>query len=184
MTEPVFMVDVAFTVGAGEGGYLHFDDPTRGKFDTATFGPADYWADTAAYVRSASISRGVGRHDGVYGKADAGRAQVVLSNQDRRFDPTNLAGPYVSGGVSQIGPMRAFRIRATWAGVTYDLFRGFADDWALDYTVHNDSTTTLVGTDGTKVVANYDGVAGATVGTGEDSGARIGRVLDNAGWPA
>lgn len=182
-TSPAFIAEVAFSVGAGDTAYLHFDDPSRGKFDTGMFGPADFWVDEAAYVRAASIRRGVSRHDGVYGKADAGQARVVLSNQDRRFDPTNLAGPYVAGGATQIVPMRAFRLRAIWAGVAYDLFRGFADAWAVDYRVH-DSTTTLMGTDGTKVVANYDGVAGGIVGTGEDSGARIGRVLDNIAWPA
>jgi hypothetical protein len=33
-------------------------------------------------------------------------------------------------------------------------------------------------------VANYDQNGGATVGTGENTGARINRILDNIGWPA
>jgi hypothetical protein len=80
--------------------------------------------------------------------------------------------------------MVMIRIRATWDGVGYDLWKGFADEWKLDYNMPAVATTELTGTDGTKVISNYDSVAGATVGGGETTGARINRILDNAGWPA
>jgi hypothetical protein len=178
-------VEIAFASVAGDLGYLVLDDTTDGKLDTGLLGPADALVeDVTAKVERAWVNRGTQRFDGVYARAEAGRAGVTLDNSDREFDPTNLAGPHVAGGSSEIEPMRMFRLRATWAGVGYDLWRGFADQWALDYNMPSVATTELTGTDGTKVISNYDSVAGALVGGGETTGARINRLLDNAGWPA
>jgi hypothetical protein len=58
----------------------------------------------------------------------AGEASVTLDNRDRRFDPSNTAGPYYPNVV----PMRHLRIRAT-EGSTYDLFRGFVEDWGQQW---------------------------------------------------
>lgn len=175
--------EVAFSSGAGDVGYLVFDDATRGKFDTAKFAVGDFFVDVGDWLRGASVKRGVSRFDGIYGRAEAGTMQVTLANEDRRFDPTNLAGPYVAAGASQVKAGRAIRLRATWAGTTYDLFRGFVDEPRLNYKNRGQATATLVATDGTAVVAAYDQNAGGIVGTGEDTGARINRILDNAGWP-
>jgi hypothetical protein len=176
--------EIAFSTGAGDVGFLVLDDPTRGKLNTAKLAAADYFVDVSTWLRGATVKRGVSRFDGIYGRAEAGTMDVRLANEDRRFDPTNLAGPYVAGGVTQVKAGRAIRLRATWAGVAYDLFRGFIDQPRLNYKNRNLATVTLLATDGTAVVANYDQNGGATVGAGEDTGARIGRILDNAGWPA
>jgi hypothetical protein len=165
-------------------GYLYLDDPSRGKLDTGTIGPDTYFVDVSAWFRGGSISRGQSRHEGTHGRAEAGRATMRLLNTDRRFDPTNLSGPYVAAGVTQVQPERRMRYRATWAGVTYTLWYGTVDSWKLGYQGPNYADVTVAGTDGTKIVANYDQNAGSVVGTGEDTGARINRVLDNIGWPA
>lgn len=178
---PIVTVEVAFSTAVDAVGYLILDDPVRGKLDTGTLG-ADYFDPVSQYVERANTSRGSGRFDGVYARAEAGRATVVLDNGDRRFDPTNLDGPYVSAGITEIEPMRTFRIMAEWAGTVYHLWRGYADEWRLDWT--DLAKTTLSGTDGTKVLSNFDSVAGGLVGGGETTGARIIRVLDNAGWSA
>lgn len=163
------------------GTALVFDDADRGKFDTGTFGGSFAWVDVTEFVRSASITRGVSRFDGVYGRAEAGRATVVLDNSDARFDPTNTASPYYAGGVTQVQPMRRWRIRADGQPLWY----GFADSWDLSYPVGgHDAVCTLTGTDGTKVLANYDGVEQSSQGEGEPTGRRIERVLDNASWPS
>ena len=166
------------------GGYLFFDDPTRGKFDTGKFGPDTFFADLATWWRGGTIIRGVSRHEGTHGRAEAGRATMELDNTDRRFDPTNLSGPYVAAGVTQVKPEREMRYRAAYGGVTYNLWRGSVDDWQLSYRMPTVGDVAVAGTDGTKIVANYDQNAGSVVGTGEDTGARINRVLDNIGWPA
>lgn len=179
-TFPEIRVEVAFAYEVAAAGYFILDESLLDTGLLAT----DYFVDTSQWVEKLSTQRGVSRHDGVYARAQAGRATVVFDNADRRFDPTNLDGPYVSAGRTEIVPMRAFRLQATWAGVAYDVWAGFADEWRLDWSNADTAETTLTGTDGTKVVSNYDSVAGATVGGGETTGARINRVLDNAGWPA
>ncbi len=176
--------EVGFSTGAGDVGYLVLDDPSRGLLDTAKLAADDYFTDVSAWLRSATVSRGVSRFEGIYGRAEAGTMAVELANEDRRFDPTNLAGPYVAAGATQVKAGRAIRLRATWAGVAYDLFRGFVDEPRLNYRNRNYATATFSATDGTAAVANYDQNGGATVGTGEDTGARINRILDNMGWPA
>lgn len=158
-----------------------FDDADSGRFGTGTFGGEAAFVDVTEYVRAGSIRRGVFRADSIYGRAEAGTAEVVLGNLDARFDPTNLDGPYVAAGASQVKPMRAWRIRA--GGV--DLWRGFADSWTISYPAGgHDAVCALRGTDGTKVLANFDGPEQGSQGAGEDTGARIGRILDSAGWAA
>lgn len=58
------------------------------------------WTDISAYVRGANVKRGSSRVDSPILRYEAGTAQVRLDNRDRRFDPTNLQGPYVSGSVT------------------------------------------------------------------------------------
>lgn len=180
-TLPTLVVEVNFEGAEGAGGTkMVFGDADTGRFGTGTFGGALSWVDVTSYVREGQISRGSSRLEGIYARAEAGKATVVLDNRDGRFDPLNLAGPYVAGGVSQVQPMRAFRIRADG----HDLFRGFVDAWTPGYPVAGkDAVTVLTGTDGTKVLAGIDLEAVAPVGAGEDAGARIDRILDAAGWP-
>lgn len=175
--------EVAFSSVAGGLGYLVLDDATLGKLGTGKLG-TEVYADVKDWFKGGAVRRGVSRFDGIYGRAEAGTMQIALDNNDRRFDPTNLAGPYVAAGASQVKAGRAIRLRAIWNNVTYDLFRGFVDEPSLTYVQRGPATTTLTATDGTAAVANYDQNGGPTVGAGEDTGARINRILDNLGWPA
>lgn len=61
------------------------------------------WTDISAYVRSASIERGSTRVDSPTVRYEAGTAELKLDNRDRRFDPTNLKGPYTSSSTSDSG---------------------------------------------------------------------------------
>lgn len=183
MTEPTLTVEAAFAGGASTGNYLHLDDEVRGLLDTAELGPdGGVWEDISAYVRKVQIRRGANRIESPVPRYEAGTCTVELNNLDRRFDPTYLSGPYVSAGVTQVTPMRAIRVSAEWNGVVYPLFRGFADEWKIDYNGPNWSVCTLQCTDATKVLSNNDRTAVAGAGAGEDTGARVGRILDSASW--
>lgn len=183
---PTLIVEAGFGVNAGATGYLALDDTTRGLLDTGTLAPDDTWVDISSYVHEVEITRGARRVDAIGVKYEAGSATILLDNSDRRFDPTNTAGPYVSAGVSQVSPMRKIRIRATdpSTGTTYPLFTGFADEWPVDWQDPKLSWCRLRATDGIKVLANFVGSGGGSVGAGEDSGARTTRLLNTAGWPA
>lgn len=184
MTFPTVIVEVAFSAGASTSVYLHLDDSMRGKLGTGTLAGSDVWTDVTSYVHAWSARRGANRVTSPALRYDSGTATITLDNSDRRFDPTYLAGPYVVAGVTQVTPMRAVRIRATHNGVTYDIWRGFADEWQVDYGGPNYSVVTLTATDATKVLQSYDRAAVATVGGSENSGARVSRILDSVGWSA
>lgn len=184
MTFPTLLLDAQFTAAAG-GNWWHIGDSARGKIGTAAIGPnAGLWTSIPSYATSVSIRRGASRVEGPALRYEAGTIVVELDNSDRRFDPTNLAGPYVAAGATQVTPMRGVRVRATHNGVTYDLARGFADSWQIAYSGPGYSTCTLTATDATKILSNYDRAAVAAVGASERSGARVNRILDSASWPS
>lgn len=117
MPYPVSVVEIAFT----DGPYVV--SPT--------------WTDVTSYVRGMDISRGI--PDDWTLQAD-GSATVTLSNRDRRFDPFNTTGPYYGN----LLPRRQIRIRATFSGTTYDVFRGFIAGWPPEWTdAGKDSTVIL-----------------------------------------
>jgi hypothetical protein len=180
---PSVLVDVGFTAGPTTGTALHLGDSVRGLLGTGTLGADDIVSDVTAFVHSFTTRRGSNRVEGPAVRYEAGTSTTLLDNSDRRFDPTNLSGPYVSAGVTQVTPMRIVRHRATWNGVTYPLWRGFADSWLLSYNKkRNYGTVELAATDGFKILESYDRVAVASTGASEDSGARVSRILTSASW--
>lgn len=186
---PTVRVEVAFSVTGTTGTTLHLDDPTRGKLDTATLATDDTWTDVTAYATpqgggKVTTRRGSNRVEGPAIRYEASQCTVLLDNSDRRFDPTNTSGPYTAAGVTQITPMRAVRILADWSGTTYELFRGYVDEWQLSYDDPGYAEVTLTASDAFKVLGNINRDAATPVGTGETSGARINRILDSVSWPA
>jgi hypothetical protein len=182
MTYPTIVVEAAFTVGGAFGTALVLDSLSVGTLDTNTLS-AEVWTDITAYVLGFNTRRGASRADGPILRFEAGQATLTLDNADRRFDPTNLSGPYVSGGVTQVTPMRKVRISAVHNGTLYPVFTGFADSWDITYQGYGSSTCVLSATDATKVLSNQDRVAlGSGVGASELSGARVSRVLDSMSW--
>jgi hypothetical protein len=143
------------------------------------------WTDVSQWLQAPmTIRRGSSRVESPVIRYEPGVATVRLKNGDRRFDPTNTAGPYVSGGVSQVTAMRPLRITATYGANTFDLFRGYIDVWDVDWIATVHSVVTVTATDGFKVLANKRRSAVTPVGAGETTGARINRILDSAGWSA
>lgn len=164
------------------GGYWYVDDlaVSDGKI-----GALGTWTDLTGYGKGGiTAKRGSSRVESPIIRYDAGTASCTLNNTDRRFDPTNTSGPYVANGRSQVTPMCPIRLRATWAAVTYDLWRGFVDVWDVDHVADIYSEVTVRATDAFKVLRNKKRPAIAGVGAGEDTGARITRILNSAGWSA
>ncbi|MFD9949816.1 hypothetical protein ACFWYW_55895 [Nonomuraea sp. NPDC059023] len=164
------------------GGYWHTD---LIAVAANKIGPAGTWTTLTAYgKRGISTRRGSSRIESPIIRYEAGTASAWLNNTDRRFDPTHLSGPYVSGGRSQVTPMKPIRFRATWNSVTYDVFRGFVDQWDVIHVADVYSEVRVLATDGFKILRNRRRPAVTPVGAGENTGARITRILNSAGWPA
>lgn len=170
---------VECALSAATGLYSAWD---TGLWDTAAWGPDQVWTDISEWVRSVSTDRKFNRDMSTW---ESGEATIELRNFDARFSPANLSGPYVTAGVTGIRPWRPVRIRVTWAGVTYDLYRGYVRAWKerYDQPSPNGGGAYMVMScvDEYASLARFGGLAQAPVGAGELSGIRIHRILDNAG---
>jgi hypothetical protein len=167
-------VEAAFS--ASTGSYGAWD---AGLWDTATWGPDVIWTDVSPYVRSIRTER---RFATEVRKWSIGLASVVLSNRDGRFSADNMSGPYVTAGVTGVRPWRPIRIRASFAGVSYSLYTGYILDYVDTWIPgHADAYVTLPCVDEWAAISDVDGLEQSPVGAGELSGARIHRVLNNAG---
>jgi hypothetical protein len=116
-----------------------------------------------------------------------GRGTLMLDNWDGRFTQANTGGPYASGGVSFVRPRVGITIEAVWNSVTYELFTGevssWKDDWKGNASVEGQDSITAVSFIGNySRIAAWIGQAVTPVGGGEQSGARISRILTAAGW--
>lgn len=112
--------------------------------------------------------------------------QVVAYADAIQVEQTTSARPYCDG--SQPG--------CTWSGTannssstrassaTFNLFRGFTDNWLVEWEADVNSIVTVPCTDGFKLLTGNSRPAVSAVGSGENSGARVTRILDSAGWPA
>lgn len=182
MAFPTIRVEAAFVVATSDA--LILDDPAKAVLDTATLSN-EVWTDITPYAWSYRVNRGATRAEGPVLRFEAATLEVSLDNSDRRFDPTHLTGPYVLGGVSQVQPMRPVRVIAEYGGIAYPIFSGYADEWEISFDEPSDSTCVLTATDATKVMADFDRQPLVTaVGAGENSGARVHRILDSVNWPA
>lgn len=173
---PTLGVYVGFTISANTGAW------TLGTsaLGTATIlGPSliTTYTNVSADVRSLRIQRGKSDERGQY---QAGRCTVVLNNRDRDYDPFNLSGPYVTGGVTDIVPGREVYITATdpTSGVVSRLFTGKARDWAPAYVGPFDSTVTLEASDAIEDLARADTTVATTA---TDMGAVAAQILADVG---
>ncbi len=64
----------------------------------------------------------------IYNGFQAGRGKIVLSNHEGNYSPDNAAGSY-SGALTV---NQSIQVTATFSGVTYKLFSGFIDSFAID----------------------------------------------------
>lgn len=167
-------VEAAFS--AATGTYGAWDS---GRWDTATWGPDVTYVDVSEWMRSIRIDRSFATEVRKWG---TGTASIVLDNSDARFSADNLAGEYVTAGVTGIRPWRPIRVSATYSGVTYRLFTGYIIDYVDTWLEgHADAYVTLPCVDEWAALSGFDGLAVAPQGAGELSGARLHRVLNAAG---
>lgn len=160
---------------------FHADELILGN-GGAQWGPDTIWVDVSPYVRGWSTGRAFDR---TFKGWDRGTATIELNNRDARFSPTNLAGPYVSGGVTQVRPWRPVRIRVTWAGTTHDQFTGYikdmSEEWVEASPGAGGAVVTVRCVDELASLGRFGGVPQPAIGGGESSGRRMHRILDNAG---
>jgi hypothetical protein len=131
------------------------------------------WTDITPYVRAFSISRG---RQNELEQTSPGTLRLVLSNMDRRFDPTYTAGPYYPN----VLPNRRIRARAQWATVTYNLFHGYTNGYPQEWPGDGfDAVVQVIATDVFKVL-NLSDLGGKSYPS-QTTDARLGTVFYDVG---
>jgi hypothetical protein len=104
------------------------------------------YTDVSTYVRSVQIKRG---RSSELDDFTTGNCQVILSNEDRTFDPENTVGAYYG----KITPGRPIRIQATAPGGSAEtIFQGYVDQWDQQYTNPSDAVAVVTASDAFKVL--------------------------------
>jgi hypothetical protein len=110
-----------------------------------------------------------------------GTMSMRIVDQNGDFNPQNPNSPYAN----LLTPMRKVQISATYLGVSYSLFSGFITGYntITPKYVGDVVYTTITAVDAMRLLNNalVTTVTGAVAG--EDTGTRIGRVLDQISWP-
>ena len=131
-----------------------------------------------ADLREVNLNRGRARADQ---KIDAGNMSVVFDNKSGDYDPDNLSGPWVSGGVTALRDGLRARFVATWSGTGYVLFDGYLETTEVDAGFDAFVTMTFV-----DAIAKFSKVTAKALKTSayqETTATRVGRMLTYAAWP-
>jgi hypothetical protein len=156
-------------------------DGTNGPTLKVQFYNGSAYADvTTTDLRSVDLMRGRTRADQ---RISAGTMTIVLDNRSGNYDPDNLSGTWVSGGVSLLRAGLRARLVATWSSTAYVLFDGYLE--TPDADVNFDSFSTMIFTD---AIASFAKVTIPALNdyyyNGETTTTRMGRLLNYASWPS
>jgi hypothetical protein len=148
------------------------DSATLGVLDEDYLDGTLVGDDVSPYVQALSISRG---RSAQLDEFAAGRCNIVLNNNDRRFDPINQSSPYWDATLGQSGVTPRRKVTVIAGGVT--VFVGRIADIDLNYQFGNISTVNISVVDDFVLLANaYTGAA--TTPSAQLSGARVTYLLD------
>jgi len=111
----------------------------------------------------------------------SGSLTMRIVDQNGDFNPQNPSSPYYN----LLTPMRKVQITATYGFTTYPLFSGYITGYntITPKNVGEVVYTTITAIDGMRLLSNalVTTITGAVAG--ENTGTRIGRILDQVGWP-
>lgn len=174
---------VTLTIEAGlSSSITDFGIWDAGLWDAAKWGPDEVWTDISAYVRKINTDRKFSRDLQAW---ESGSCVLDLLNFDGRFSPSNTTGPYSVAGFTQIRPLVPIRVLATYGSTSRYLYTGYALAWEEYYEQASPGKggayVTVPCNDELARLSRFDGYEQTPVGAGETSGARIHRVLNNAG---
>jgi hypothetical protein len=174
-------VSFDFTSGATFGYPFTIGDEKYGKLGTGTLASSttpEPTVDLTPDVRSISIRRGRNIMRDTY---EAGTCIVRVLDPNSYFNPQNTASPYFGF----LTPLRKLRVSATVGNVGYFLFSGYTNNYKYTYPQNQETGyVDIECSDAFRLMqlATVTTVSGATAG--QDTGTRIGKILDQVSWPA
>ena len=181
MTLPATLnVSLNFNSGATFGNPFTIGDPINGRLGFGILGDGTAPAlviDVTDVTRSIQIKRGRNILRDTY---EAGSATIRIYDPTGRFNPQNTS----SDLFGQLTPLRKMRISASYTGNTYYLFSGYTTTYTYTYDqAEQVSYVDITAVDGFRLfnLANITTVTGAA--NGDDTGERIGKILDTVSFP-
>jgi hypothetical protein len=176
MAVPTVKAIINFSTGASFGNAFIIGS---GILDTNILADsAGVIVDVSNQVDSITTSRG---RNALADQFQTGTMSMRIVDMNGDFNSQNVSGPYYG----LLDPMRKVQISATYLGVSYPIFSGFITSYntTTPKYVGDVVYTTITAVDGMRLLNNalITTVTGAVAG--EDTGTRIGRVLDTIGWP-
>jgi hypothetical protein len=173
-------VSFDFTSGATFSYPFTIGDIKYGVLGTGTLASTttpEPTVDLTPDVRSISIKRGRNIMRDTY---EAGTCTVRVLDPNSYFNPQNVNSPYYG----YLTPLRKLRVSATVGGVGYFLFSGYTTDYKYYYPQNQDTGyVDIICSDAFRLMQQA-GVVGVTDATaGQDTGTRIGKILDQVSFP-
>ena len=181
MTLPAqISVSFDFSSGATFGYPFTIGDPKYGVLGTGTLASStvpEPIVDLTPDVMSISIRRGRNIMRDTY---EAGTATIRVNDPNSYFSPQNPASPYFG----YLTPLRKIRVAATYNGVGYFLFSGYTTNYIYTYPVNQDTGYVDIECSDAFRLMNMASVSTiASTTAGQDTGTRIGKILDQVSWP-
>ena len=173
-------VSFDFTSGATFSYPFTIGDNKYGKLGTGTLASTttpEPTVDLTPDVRSISIKRGRNIMRDTY---EAGTCTIRVLDPNSYFNPQNTASPYYG----YLTPLRKLRVSATYNGVGYFLFSGYTTDYKYTYPQNQETGyVDIVCSDAFRLMQQA-GIVNVTDATaGQDTGTRIGKILDQVSFP-
>jgi len=112
----------------------------------------------------------------------AGTATVRILDQNGDWNPQNTSSPYYPNLI----PLRSIIIEADYAGTVYPIFKGYIQEYLYTYPKDQNELgyVDLICTDAFRLIFNSNVTIVADAGAGQDTGTRVGKILDAIGWPS
>jgi hypothetical protein len=160
-----------FTIGDTKYGVL-------GTGQLASSSVPEPIVDLTDSVYQISIKRGRNIMRDTY---EAGTCTVRVLDPNSYFNPQNVNSPYYG----YLTPLRKLRVSATYNGVGYFLFSGYTTTYNYTYPTNQDTGyVDIECSDAFRLMQLANVSTVATTPAGQDTGTRIGKILDQVQWPA
>jgi hypothetical protein len=176
VTVPVINAIINFSTGAGFASPMILDSGVIGV--NALADSTAVTVDVSNQVDSIRTNRGRTALSDIF---QTGTMSLRIIDQNGDFNPMNPASPYYN----LLTPMRKVTITASWNGTTYPIFAGYITSY--DTTTPRDVGevvyTTIQAVDGFRLFQNAQITTVASATAGQTTGNRIGKILDQIGWP-
>lgn len=175
MALPDIRVEVGFDLtDQPSAPFFRLDDAIQGRLDNTEYRLAGtLFIDVTEHVSAVNINRGKQPIETNY---PPGECEVQFNNHNRWFDPLYTASPF-NGNIVPRREVRVF-------GNDLEIYRGWIDDWDLNYQKDGDSITIAKAYDALQLFNNRYVLPYTPVE--QTSGERIEAILDlpEVSWPS